>query len=332
MNKFKRILIIVVLVFFAAVLLATIPSATYAQKTKTIGLAMHFLQDDWSLSMKRAVEETAQKYGYKVIMTDANFDPARQLEQVESLILRRVDALIVIALNTEEILPVLDKAMKRGITVVGVGLPTDIFYEKRYISNVWTDNTMMGIVSGRQMAEVLLKKGKKDAEIAIIDATFNMYALTLRVAAFKFMTVDMFPGMKIVATERAGTIEEAMKITENLFTAYPGLDGIYATYSSALIGAARAKQARNKMDIVLTGVDADKEICKFVKLGIIDGSGVNNSYPFGVRCVEVAHENLAKGTIFDVPYYVPAPLLDRYSVDKIYEELYGEPLSAYMGK
>jgi len=332
MNKFMKTMFIFVLVFIAVVLFASIPSETFAQKTKTIGLAMHFLQDDWSLSMKRAVEETAQKYGYKVIMTDANFDPARQLEQVESLMLRRVDALIVIALNTEEILPVFDRAIKRGITVVGTGLPSDIFYEKKYISNIWTDNTMMGIVSGRQMAEVLLKKGKKNAKIAIIDATFNMYALTLRVDAFKFMTVDMYPGMKIVATERAGTIEDAMKITENLFTAYPDLDGIYATYSSALIGAARAKQARNKMEIVLTGVDADKEICKFVKLGIIDGSGVNNSYPFGVQCVEVAHEHMTKGTVFDVPYYVPAPLLDKYSVENIYRELYGEPLSAYMGR
>lgn len=304
----------------------------YAQKTKTIGLAMHFLQDDWSLSMKRAVEETSKKLGYKVIITDANFDPARQLEQVESLILRKVDAMIVIALNTEEILPVFDKAMKRGITVVGSGLPTDIFYEKKYISNIWTDNTMMGIVSGRQMAEVLLRKGKGDAKIAIIDATFNMYALTQRVDAFKFMTVDQYTDMSIVATERAGTIEDAMKITENLFTAYPDLDAVFATYSAALIGAARAKQARNKTDIVLTGIDADKEICKFVKLGIIDGSGVNNSYPFGVRCVEVAHAHMTKGTIFEVPFYVPAPLLDIYSVENVYKELYGESLSAYMGK
>ncbi len=189
---------------------------------------------------------------------------------------------------------------------------------------------MMGIVSGRHMAETLLRKGKNNAKIAIIDANFNMYALTLRVDAFEFMTVDMYPGMRIVATERAGSIEEAMKITENLFTANPDLDAIFATYSSALIGAARAKQARNKMDVVLTGIDADKEICRFIKLGIIDGSGVNNSYPFGVRAVEVAHENMTKGTIFPIPYYVPAPLLDIHSVEEVYRQLYGEPLSNYM--
>ena len=326
----RRSLLILLTAAFCVMLFGV--GTVYAQKTKTIGLAMHFMQDDWSLSMKRAVEETAKKLGYKVIITDANFDPARQLEQVESLILRKVDAMIVIALNTEEILPVFDKAMKKGITVVGSGLPTDIFYAKKYISNIWTDNTMMGVVSGRQMAEVLLRKGKGDAKIAIIDATFNMYALTQRVAAFKFMTVDQYPDMKIVATERAGTIEDAMKISENLFTAYPDLDAVFATYSAALIGAARAKQARNKTDIVLTGIDADKEICKFVKLGIIDGSGVNNSYPFGVRCVEVAHAHMTKGTVFEVPFYVPAPLLDIYSVENVYKELYGEPLSAYMGK
>lgn len=238
--------------------------------------------------------------------------------------------MIVIALNTGEILPVMDKAMKRGTTVVGTGLPSEVFYEKKYISNVWTDNTMMGIVSGRQMAEILLEKGKSNAKIAIIDANFNMYALTLRVDAFEFMTVDMYPGMQIVATERAGSVEEAMKIAENLFTAHPDLDGIFATYSSALIGAARAKQSRRKKDVVLTGIDADKEVCRFIKLGIIDGSGVNNSYPFGVRCVEVAHENMTKGTVFPVPYFVPAPLLDIHSVDKIFRELYGEPLSSYM--
>jgi ribose transport system substrate-binding protein len=312
------LIIVCTMVFFNT------PTQVSAARQKTIGLAMHFLQDDWSLSMKRAVEDTAKKYGYKVVMTDANFDPARQLEQVESLLLRRVDALIVIALNTEEILPVMDKAMKRGVTVVGVGLPTDVFYEKNYISNVWTDNTMMGIVSGRHMADTLLRK------IAIIDANFNMYALTLRVEAFRFMTVDMFPSMKIVATERAGSIEEAMKLTENLFTAHPDLDAIFATYSAALIGAARAKQSRNKMDVVLTGIDADREVCRFVKLGIINGSGVNNSYPFGVRCVEVAHQNMKDGSKFPIPYYVPSPLLDIHSVEQVYKELYGEALSNYM--
>jgi len=319
--------------FCLAVAMALLLSPAAAQAApKTIGLAMHFMQDDWSLSMKRAVEETAKKYGYAVAVVDANFDPARQLEQVEGLILRKVDALIVIALNTEQILPVFDKAIKRGITVVGSGLPTDIFYEKGYISNIWTDNTMMGIVSGRQMAEVLLRKGKSDAKIAIIDATFNMHALDLRVQAFKFMTVDQYPGMKIVATERAGSVEDALKVSENLFTANPDLDAIFATYSAALIGAARAKQSRKKTDVVLTGIDADKEVCKFVKLGIIDGSGVNNSYPFGVECVRVAHENMTAKKTFPVPYYVPAPLLDANSVEQIYRELYGEPLSAYMGK
>jgi ribose transport system substrate-binding protein len=322
------IVTVLTVVFCLVVSLQAPAPASGAQKT--IGLAMHFLQDDWSLSMKQAVEDTAKKYGYKVLMTDANFDPARQLEQVESLLLRRVDALIVIALNTEEILPVMDKAVNRGVTVVGTGLPSDVFYEKKYISNIWTDNTMMGIVSGRHMAETLLRKGKQNAKIALIDANFSMYGLTLRVNAFESMTVDMYPGMRIVARERAASIEEAMKITENLFTAYPDLDAIFATYSSALIGAARAKQARNKKNVVLTGVDADKEICRFIKLGIIDGSGVNNSYPFGVRCVEVAHEHMTKGTVFPIPFYVPSPLLDIYSVEDIYQQLYGEPLSTYM--
>lgn len=328
-NKFSKIILILIVgVIFCVISLFSISLA----QEKTIGLAMHFLQDDWSLSMKRAVEETAQKYGYKVFVNDANFDASKQLEQVESLILRKVDALIIIALNTEEILPILDKAMNKGITVVGTGLPTDIFYEKKYISNIWTDNTMMGIVSGRFMAEELLRKGKKAAKIAIIDAPISMYALKLRIDAFKFMTIDQFPEMQIVASEKAGTIEEAMKITENLFTAFPDLDAIFASYSAALIGAARAKQARGKTEVVLTGIDADKEICRLIKEGIINASGVNNSYPFGVRCVEVAHEHMTKGTVFPIPYYVPAPLLDINSVDQIFQELYGQPLSEYMNQ
>ena len=328
-GKFSKIILL--LIVGAIFCIISLSSISFAQE-KTIGLAMHFLQDDWSLSMKRAVEETAQKYGYKVFVNDANFDASKQLEQVESLILRKVDALIIIALNTEEILPILDKAMSKGITVVGTGLPTDIYYEKKYISNIWTDNTMMGIVSGRFMAEELLRKGKKAAKIAIIDAPISMYALKLRIDAFKFMTVDQFPEMQIVANEKAGTIEEAMKITENLFTAFPDLDAIFASYSAALIGAARAKQARNKMDVVLTGIDADKEICRLIKEGIINASGVNNSYPFGVRCVEVAHEHMTKGTVFPIPYYVPAPLLDINSVDQIFQELYGQRLSEYMNQ
>jgi ribose transport system substrate-binding protein len=303
-----------------------------AQKQKTIGLCMHFLQDDWSLTMKRGVEETAKKYGYKVLVNDANFDAARQMEQVESLITRKVDAIIVVALNTQELLSVLDKAQNRKIGVVGAGLPSDIFFDKKYLSDVWTDNHIMGVLAGRKMADLLALKGKKEAKIATINVPIGMYALTLRDRGFKFATVDEYPGFKIVAEEKAGTIEEAMRVAENLFTAYPDLDAIFGTAGTTLIGAARAKQAKGKTDLVLTGIDNDKEICKFVKLGIIDGAAVNNGYAFGVETVEVANKYFKDGTRTPVPIYISGPLLDASNVEDFYKQYYAEPLSKYMGK
>lgn len=303
-----------------------------AQKQKTIGLCMHFLQDDWALTMKRGVEETAAKYGYKILVNDANFDAARQMEQVESLITRKVDAIIVVALNSQEILSSLDKAQKRGIGVVGLGLPSDVFFERKYLSNIWTDNHIMGILAGRKMADMLLLKGKKEAKIATINVPLAMYALTLRDRGFKFATVEEFPGFKIVAEERAGTIEEAMRVAENLFTAYPDLDAIFATAGTTFIGAARAKQAKNKTDLILTGIDNDKEICKFVKLGVIDGAAVNNGYAFGVAAGEVANKYFKDGLRTPVPIYIPGPLLDASNVEEFYKQYYAEPLSKYMGR
>jgi len=330
--KSRFLIYLMIVALSVTFVFVTTASSVYAQKQKTIGLAMHFLQDDWALTMKRGVEEVAAKYNYKLFVTDANFDPARQMEQVESLITRRVDALIVVHLNTEEILPVLDKAKRRGIAVVGSGLPADIFYEKGYLSNLWTDNHIMGLLAGRKMADLLALKGKDDAKIAIVDAPITMYAIQLRVRGFKFATVEEYPKMKIIVEEKAGTIEEAMRVTENLFTAHPDLDAIFATYSTALIGAARAKQARNKMDVVLTGVDNDKEVCKLVKLGVIDGAAVNNGYAFGKQAVEIAHDYLENNKRMTTPYYIPGPLLTAENVEAFYQEYFAEPLSAYMGK
>lgn len=101
----------------AAVLSVTLGAAAWAQDL-VVGVSWsNFQEERWKrdeAAMKSALEEGGASY----ISTDAQSSAAKQLSDIESLMAQGVDALIVLAQDTEAIIPAVQAATDEGIPVI----------------------------------------------------------------------------------------------------------------------------------------------------------------------------------------------------------------------
>jgi ABC-type sugar transport system substrate-binding protein len=89
-------------------------------KKLRIGLTVPTLVNPFFVGMDRGVREECQKLGYELIAPNANNDMATQANQMEDLITKKVDLIIICPINAEAIVPVVKKANAAKIPVVAL--------------------------------------------------------------------------------------------------------------------------------------------------------------------------------------------------------------------
>jgi ribose transport system substrate-binding protein len=125
----------------------------------TIGFSNAGLGDSWRVvmlhSLQKAASENKDKIS-KLIITDAGHDDAKQVADIQDLISRGVDLLIVSA-NTQQALdPAVSQAMAQGIPVVMMDRRVA---SDNFVTFVTASDAMMGRLFAQWIAEKLGGKG-----------------------------------------------------------------------------------------------------------------------------------------------------------------------------
>lgn len=115
-------------------------------------------EDDWRAQMNKEILREALFYpGVNVEVYQAHDDNAHQIKDIESLIERKVDLLIVAPNEAEAITPVIEKAYDAGIPVILVDRKIN---SKKYTAYVGADNYEIGRKAGEYIADRLGGKGR----------------------------------------------------------------------------------------------------------------------------------------------------------------------------
>src|SRR5262245_49873819 len=98
---FKKVNLFLIAVMLLGVLSACAPAASGGDEKITIGVTMKF-DDLWLTTLRDAMSEyAATQPDVELVMVDSKEDVATQLAQVENFVTQKVDAIIVIAANTD---------------------------------------------------------------------------------------------------------------------------------------------------------------------------------------------------------------------------------------
>jgi D-xylose transport system substrate-binding protein len=136
---------------FGAALLASTSAMSFAAMAKDIVVGVswsNFQEERWKTD-ETAIKAALAPSGAKYVSADAQGSPTKQLADVESLISKGANVLIILAMDADAILPAIKKAGDEGIPVIA--------YDREIESPSALYLTFDNVGVGRMMAEAILK-------------------------------------------------------------------------------------------------------------------------------------------------------------------------------
>ncbi len=225
-------------------LLALAGAASAADKT--IGFAMPDLASSFWLSVTYGVEEEAKADGVEVIKVNAGGDAnaSQQIAQIQDLIQKDVDAIIVGATNGDAVKAVVEQAIAAGIPVVGVSSPPN---SDKLAAVVSADHYDMGKLQAECLAEAMGNQGN----VAMMAGPSGQAWSDLRADGFRETLAEVAPDIEIVAESRlADNRNAALTTAEDWIQRFPDLTGIYSATDDMAAGVITALKAADRLEAV----------------------------------------------------------------------------------
>ncbi|HHT64558.1 MAG TPA: sugar ABC transporter substrate-binding protein, partial [Clostridiales bacterium] len=80
------------------------------KEEKVVGISLFYRRDEYYKDLDAAFQKEAKAAGLKVIIQDADSDPAKQTQQIEDFVQQGVDAIALAATDPAGMVPAIDTA------------------------------------------------------------------------------------------------------------------------------------------------------------------------------------------------------------------------------
>jgi ABC-type sugar transport system substrate-binding protein len=289
--------------------------ASAPERTIRIGMANLSLCCAYFIGMSDAVKQEASVYpNVELIVTDANGEAEKLTSDIEDLIAKKVDGIIISGAWLEAAPAALEAINKAGIPVVLVDRKLK---GGEYTSYVGPDNFTIGQQNGRYIAErlggqgrlVVLRGGPADNSIGL-DRTNGVLDIVKQHAGIEVVMAPDFGGW---------STDGGLKLMENMLATYDKIDAVFCENDSMCLGAQQAIADAGRTDeMFLVGVDGQKEALVQIMQGTnYAATGLNNSDQIGRAAFHrlmaiLAGARAPKDTI------LPSPLITKENVQRYY--------------
>ncbi len=214
-------------------------------------------------------------------------DYSRQLEIFDSMLNRHVDGVVVAAADKTILNASLDRAARENVPVVVFDSAVD---STNYVAFVATNNFEAGQMGARKLGQLLNGKGS----VAMIENAPGSASTMDRERGFKDALAKEFPGIAIVAEQYSMSDRaKGMAATENILTAHPNLDGVFASSEPSSVGAAQALKSRGLAGKVrFVAFDSSEGLVEDLSGGTIDALVAQDPFKIGFEAVRAVAEKL----------------------------------------
>ena len=235
---------------------------------------------------KGAEEAAAEIGGIEIIYTGPTSATAEgQIEIINALIAQQVDAIAISANDPDALVPVLKKAMDRGIAVIS--WDSGVAAEGRQMHLNPSDTALIGETIFKLAADYLPDGG----QVAILSASSTAANQNSWIDAGKEALPTMFPNIELVATVYGD--DDSVKSTDEakgLIASYPNLKAIIAPTT---VGVVAAAQVVTDMGLIgkinVTGLALPSEFKQFIDSGASQAVALWNPIDLGYSAVYIAN-------------------------------------------
>lgn len=220
----------------------------------TIGFINWSTANSWTVQIVEEVRDEATLYPEieEFIIVSSESDADTQISQIEDMIVRGVDALLLIPVSPDAIVPAVEEAADAGIPIVvfGADVNTDV-----YVTKLLTDPRGFGRAQGDWLMEALNCEGK----IIVLNGVTGISTSDERRGGLQD-AIEACPdggaGIEILAEEDAAWAYDQGKLAvERMLAAYPEIDGVWSQGGAMTQGAIDAFDAAGRALVPMTGED-----------------------------------------------------------------------------
>ena len=309
MKKTLRSVILLVLALSMLLALTACSTSQKSDKVK-IGVTLMDFSTEFGIGLKDYMTAKADAMGdVELTVVDAGGYAAKQLQQVETFISQKVDAIIMQPQEQEACSPAIDKAKAAGIPIINCNSLT-ITEPDAYVGSNDSESAEIAMT---YIAEQLGGKGNvlmmhghpgQTAEVKRTEGAMDILAQNPDMTLLDEQTADW---------DRA----EAMTLMENWIQAYGDqINAVFCQNDEMALGALNALvQAGKKDNVLVVGVDAIDDALQSVKDGKMDATVYQDCKGQAEGAIEAAYK-LAKGESVEKEILIPFILVTTENVDE----------------
>ena len=274
----------------AAVATALMTTTAAAENVK-VALVVKALGIGFFEAAAKGAEEAAKELGdVEIIYTGPTDTTAEgQIEVINSLIAQGVNAIAVSANDKDALVPTLQKAMERGITVIS--WDSGVAAEGRMMHLNPSSNALIGNTIIKLAADHLPEGG--DVAILSASATATNQNIWIEEAT---KVLPNYPGINLVATVYGDDLaDKSYREAQGLMATYPNLKAIIAPTTVGILAASQAVTDAGKIgEINVTGLGLPSEMAGAVASGATKSFAIWNPIDLGYAATMISY-NLVKG-------------------------------------
>jgi ribose transport system substrate-binding protein len=270
-----------------------------------VGISMKTLNAPYFAAQEAAAKDQAAKAGCQVATADAQNDMGKQIGDVEDMVSKGVNLLIINAADPQGLIPAINAAAAAGVKVVAIDSTVDP--KAKFITLIQSSNDQNGYQVGQWLAQATPGKALK---IALISGDKgNVVGQERRLGVFRGLVEgqlvhDGKVGFTVVGQGWGGwTHEGGLKAMEDLLVAHPDINVVLGENDSMVLGARKALEAAGKLNDVLlvAAADGQKEALQLIQEGQYGATGLNDPALIARTAVDVGLKALDGSLPADFP-------------------------------
>ena len=246
------------------------------------------MQHQFYQELRSGLESAAGKHDHRLLIVSAEFDSARQANQIDEFVVQKVDAIVVCPCDSRSVGASIAAANQANIPVFTADIANTSPMGK-VICHIASDNLQGGREAAKLLAAAIGGKGA----IAILSHP-EVASVSERVKGFKEQ-LAAYSDVRIVAELSAeGKRDKAVRVMEDLLQSHPDLSGVFGINDDTALGALAAIEAAGKVGKVhIVGYDATPEARTKIAARAIYGDVIQNPRRIGELTIQAVDDFLS---------------------------------------
>ncbi len=286
-------------------------SGAMAQEKPEIAVLLFSRGFEFMVALDQGAHQEAEKLGVNITVLDGQSNTEVQTRQIEDLIVKGIDAIVISPNNSNEIVPAVRKANEAKIPVVA--LDAVVGEGGQVVTYVGFDNA----AGGKVAADYLAKLGKI-TKVIELQGALGAYHAQKRGGGFDAEAKGKF---EVLPRPAEWLAENAQAITADVVTANPDVNGVFSHNDEMIRGVLaglrqidRAAKVGEEGHITIVAVDGTPLALQRIRSGEQDATVNQDPFEMGALAVRSAVAAI-KGEEVPAQQLLPPTLVTKENVD-----------------